>query len=88
MQVDISSAQEIMIIECTLKSQAFGFGARYFPGRFFVRASIWSNMVGILAAFDIAPTEDGPPEEKYSSGIVSCADPLHLSFYETNEKLM
>jgi hypothetical protein len=51
--------------------QAFGFGARLCPGRFFARRSIWANMVGILAAFDIVPTEDGPPEKRYSSGVIS-----------------
>lgn len=40
--------------------QAFGFGARLCPGRFFARRSIWETMAGILAAFDITPTEDGP----------------------------
>ena len=28
-------------------------------------------IAGILAAFDISPTEDDPPEESYMSGIVS-----------------
>jgi hypothetical protein len=50
---------------------AFGFGARRCPGRFFAHASMWLMTVGILAAFDITPTEDGPPEEKYMSGFVS-----------------
>ncbi|KAH9983872.1 cytochrome P450, partial [Russula vinacea] len=35
--------------------QAFGFGARQCPGRFF-----------------IVPMEDGPPEKKHLSGIISC----------------
>ena len=51
---------------------AFGFGARRCPGRFFAHASMWLMVAGILAAFDISPTEDGPPEEKYLSGMVSC----------------
>jgi cytochrome P450 len=55
---------------------AFGFGARRCPGRFFAHASMWSMMAGILAAFDITPTEDGPPEEKYMSGIVSYVKPF------------
>ncbi|KAF8268440.1 CyP450 monooxygenase [Lactarius quietus] len=50
---------------------AFGFGARRCPGRIFAHASIWLIIVGILATFDIPPTEDGPPEEMYLSGIVS-----------------
>jgi cytochrome P450 len=54
-------------------NQAFGFGARQCPGRFLARASMWSAMVGILATFDIKPTEDGPPEEVYSSGFLSYA---------------
>ena len=29
-------------------------------------------VVGILATFDITQTEDGPPEEIYESGILSC----------------
>lgn len=54
-------------------NQAFGFGARQCPGRFLARAGLWSNIVGILATFNVTPTEDGPPpEESYSSGIVSC----------------
>ncbi|KAH9038272.1 cytochrome P450 [Lactarius hengduanensis] len=36
-------------------NQAFGFGARQCPGRFLARASMWSNIAGILAAFDIYP---------------------------------
>ncbi|KAN0130018.1 Cytochrome P450 [Lactarius tabidus] len=52
-------------------NQAFGFGARRCPGRFFAHASMWLMMAGILAVFDITPTEDGPPEETYMSGIVS-----------------
>lgn len=51
--------------------QAFGFGARLCPGRFFARRSIWETMAGILAAFDITPTEDGPPKRVYTSGIIS-----------------
>ena len=51
--------------------QAFGFGARL-PGRVFARRSIWENIAGILAAFEIVPAEDGPPEKKYLSGLVSC----------------
>ncbi|KAI0301503.1 cytochrome P450, partial [Russula brevipes] len=39
-------------------NQAFGFGARLCPGRFFARRSIWANIVGILAMFKITPTED------------------------------
>lgn len=52
-------------------NQAFGFGARLCPGRFFARRSIWTNMAGILATFNIVPTEDGPPERKFSSGMLS-----------------
>jgi cytochrome P450 len=51
---------------------AFGFGARRCPGRFFAHGSMWLMIAGILAAFDISPTEDGPPEEIYMSGLVSC----------------
>jgi hypothetical protein len=50
---------------------AFGFGARRCPGRFFAHASMWLMIAGILAAFDITPSEDGSPEETYMSGIVS-----------------
>ena len=53
-------------------NQAFGFGARLCAGRFLARSNILSNMVGILAAFNVTPGEDGLPEEVYSSGIVSC----------------
>ena len=53
-------------------NQAFGFGARLCPGRFFARRSMWANIAGLLAAFDIVPTEDGPPEKKYASMMVSC----------------
>ena len=52
-------------------NQAFGFGARQCPGRFLARASILLNMVGILAAFSVTPTEEGLPEETYSSGLAS-----------------
>ncbi|KAH9066190.1 cytochrome P450 [Lactarius vividus] len=51
--------------------QVFGFGARQCPGRILARASIWSNMVGILAAFNITPAEDGPLEEAYTSGAIT-----------------
>jgi len=54
-------------------NQAFGFGARRCPGRFFLKDNLWSAIVGILAAFDISPSEDGPPEESYSSGVAACA---------------
>jgi len=37
---------------------------------------MWLMMAGILAAFDITPTEDGPPEQQYLSGIVSYAKPF------------
>ncbi|KAI9467402.1 cytochrome P450 [Lactarius psammicola] len=36
-------------------NQAFGFGARQCPGRFLARASMWLNIVGILAAFNVTP---------------------------------
>src|SRR5579863_3972503 len=52
--------------------QAFGFGARLCPGRLFARRSIWANIAGILAAFDITPTEDGPPAKEFTSGMISC----------------
>jgi hypothetical protein len=32
---------------------------------------MWAAMAGILAVFDITPTEDGLPEEVYTSGIIS-----------------
>jgi hypothetical protein len=53
--------------------QAFGFGARQCPGRVFAQRSLWANIAGILAVFDIVPTEDGPPEKKFLSGLISCA---------------
>ncbi|KAI9459666.1 hypothetical protein BJY52DRAFT_1222967 [Lactarius psammicola] len=52
------------------------FSARQCPSRFFARASMWSDIVGILAAFDIAPTEDSPLKEEYSSGVVSYPKPF------------
>jgi cytochrome P450 len=55
---------------------AFGFGARRCPGRFFAHGSMWLMIAGILAAFDISPTEDGPPEEIYMSGLVSYVKPF------------
>ncbi len=61
-------------------SQVFGFGARRCPGRLLARDSVWSAMVGILAAFDISPTEDGPPEVAYMSGFVSCVKDAPYSF--------
>jgi len=39
----------------TFPNQAFSFGARQCPGHFFACANMWSNIVGILATFDIAP---------------------------------
>jgi cytochrome P450 len=56
--------------------QAFGFGARLCPGRVFARRSVWANIVGILAAFEIVPTEDGPPEKKHLSGMISYVKPF------------
>ena len=53
----------------------FGFGLRRCPGRLFAHANMWLMVVGILATFDITQTEDGPPEEMYQSGIVSCVVP-------------
>ncbi|KAH9162257.1 cytochrome P450, partial [Lactarius sanguifluus] len=60
-------------------NQAFGFGARQCPGRFLARASMWLNIVGILTAFNITPTEDGPPEEAFSSGIISYVKPFRCN---------
>ncbi|KAH9019123.1 cytochrome P450 [Lactarius pseudohatsudake] len=60
-------------------NQVFGFGARQCPGRVLARASIWSNIVGILAAFDITPTEGGPPEEAYTSGAISYVKPFRCN---------
>jgi len=57
-------------------NEAFGFGARQCPGRFFARRSVWANMTGILAAFDITPTEDGPPARAFKSGVVSYVKPF------------
>lgn len=51
--------------------QVFGFGARLCPGRFFARMSIGASITGILATFEIAPTEDAPPEKVFTSGIIS-----------------
>ena len=67
--------------------QAFGFGARLCPGRFLSRASIWSNMVGILAAYNVTPGEEGLPEEAYSSGIVSCVASASISLKQTKANL-
>ena len=53
-------------------NQAFRFGARLCPSRFFARGSVWENMAGILVAFNIVHTEDGAHEKIYSLGIVSC----------------
>ena len=64
-------------------NQAFGFGARQCPGRFLARASIWSNMVGILAVFNVTPGEEGLPEEMYSSGAVSCVASSSISIKQT-----
>ena len=64
-------------------NQAFGFGARRCPGISFARASMWLSMVGILSAFDITLTEDGPPEEAYSSGIPSYVTPDTVPLIET-----
>ena len=58
--------------------QAFGFGARQCPGRILARASILSNIVGILAAFNVTPGDEGLPEEAYSSGVVSCVAPASV----------
>ncbi|KAH9070992.1 cytochrome P450 [Lactarius deliciosus] len=60
-------------------NQAFGFGARQCPGRFLARASTWSNIASILATFHITPTEDGPPEEAYSSGTISYVEPFRCN---------
>ncbi|KAI0258893.1 cytochrome P450 [Gloeopeniophorella convolvens] len=51
--------------------QAFGFGRRECPGRFMAQASVWASIVGILAAFDLTPVKGDPPDEEYSSGLVS-----------------
>src|SRR5258708_4964483 len=64
-------------------NQAFGFGARQCPGRFLAHANMWSNIVGILAAFNVTPTEDGPPTEAYSSGVVSCVTSASVPFHES-----
>ncbi|KAH8978634.1 cytochrome P450 [Lactarius akahatsu] len=63
----------------TFPNLAFGFGARQRPGRFLARASTWSNIAGILAAFDITPTKEGPPEEAYMSGVISFVKPFRCN---------
>ncbi|KAH9983874.1 cytochrome P450 [Russula vinacea] len=65
--------------------QAFGFGARLCPGRVFARRSIWENIAGILAAFEIVPAEDGPPEKKYLSGLVSYVEPFRCHIRPRSE---
>jgi len=55
---------------------AFGFGARRCPGRASAHSSMWMMIAGILATFDITPTEDGPPEETYMSGFISYVKPF------------
>ena len=69
----------------TYPNPAFGFGARRCPGRSFAHASLWLMMAGTLTTFDITPTEDGPPEETYMSGIVSCvaSDTVHKIEYNS-----
>ena len=49
----------------TYPTTVFGFGLRRCPGRLLAHSNMWLMIVGILAAFDITPTEDGPPEEIY-----------------------
>ncbi|KAI0259889.1 cytochrome P450 [Gloeopeniophorella convolvens] len=55
---------------------AFGFGRRECPGRFMARATIWATIVEMLAAFEMAPVENGLLEEEYSSGVVSYVKPF------------
>ena len=68
----------------TYPNPAFGLGARRCPGRFFAHASMWLMIAGILATFDISPTEDGPPEETYTSGIISCVTLSDLEYCSSN----
>ncbi|KAF8263061.1 cytochrome P450 [Lactarius quietus] len=59
-------------------TQAFGFGGRRCPGRYFARPSVWLNIVGILATFDISLTDE-IPEQVYSSGVVSYVKPFRCN---------
>ncbi len=68
--------------------QAFGFGARLCPGRFFARRSMWAAITGILASFKIVPTEDGPPEKIYLSGMISCVRLIIVSWNGPRAKLI
>ncbi|KAJ6491300.1 cytochrome P450 [Mycena vitilis] len=59
----------------------FGFGRRLCPGRHMAQASVWINVVSILATFDIAKAvgEDGQviePTHEYFSALVSISMPL------------
>ncbi|KAF8268439.1 cytochrome P450 [Lactarius quietus] len=63
----------------------FGFGTRRCPGRLFANATMWLMMVGMLATFDITPTEDGPPEEIYMPGILSYVKPFRCYFRPRSE---
>jgi cytochrome P450 len=65
--------------------QAFGFGARQCPGRVFAQRSLWANIAGILAVFDIVPTEDGPPEKKFLSGLISYVKPFRCYIHPRSE---
>jgi cytochrome P450 len=68
-------------------TQALGFGARVCPGRGFARKSIWAIIAGVLAAFEIAPTEDGPPEKAFASGLISCVVVVKLEMNNRSRRV-
>ncbi|KAI0295310.1 cytochrome P450 [Multifurca ochricompacta] len=55
---------------------AFGYGRRICQGRFMARENTWAAIVNILATFDISPVKDNPPQEVYTSGIISYPETL------------
>ncbi|KAJ7857906.1 cytochrome P450 [Mycena leptocephala] len=70
---------------------AFGFGRRICPGRHMAQASVWINVVSILATFDImkAIGEDGhviEPTYEYFSALVSMPLPFECSIKPRSQR--
>ncbi|KAI0258887.1 cytochrome P450 [Gloeopeniophorella convolvens] len=54
--------------------EAFGFGRRICPGRFMARDTVWTGIVGMIATFEITPKPEHPPQNVFTSGVVSFPD--------------
>lgn len=74
-------------------SNAFGFGRRICPGRYFAKDVMWLTIASLLAAFTIEkPTDESgkavEPSGEYTSGLTRCVLRLLLDSVTFNALLV